>query len=49
MNNDIYTQLVNSAHDDTEFWAWVEFEDGDPVVKDWTRGSKPQKPPWEHP
>lgn len=47
LNETIYSQLVNRAHDDKEFWAWVEFED-DAVVKDFKPGDKPEKPPWEH-
>ena len=46
----IYDQLVNDAHDDKTFWAWVSFDgDDDPVVEDWTRnnGEYPGAPPWE--
>lgn len=43
----IYNQLINQAHDDVDFWAWVEFEDDGPILKDFTRGSRPEKPPWE--
>lgn len=58
LNDDIYTQLVNDAHDDVDFWAFVEFPDGDcpsdldadgPVVIDYSRGDRPEKAPWEYP
>jgi len=49
LNDGIYSQLINEAHDDKQFWAWVEFEDDGPVVKDTTRGDMPTEPPWEHP
>jgi hypothetical protein len=50
LNEDIYRQLVNRAHDDTDYWAWVEFEDDEePVVKDYKRGTMPESPPWQHP
>lgn len=49
LNSVIYQQLMNDVHGETDFWAWVEFEDGDPVVTDFRRGDRPEKPPWEHP
>lgn len=49
MGEAIYTQLINQAHDDVDFWAWIDFDGDDgPVLEDWTRGTRPEKPPWEH-
>jgi len=50
MEESIYEQTVNDAHDHLTFWAWVDFDGGDPVVEDWTRtrdDEPPQSPPWE--
>jgi len=48
----IYSQMVNTAHDDREFWAWVNFDgDGDAVVEDYVKQNEgdgyPGAPPWE--
>lgn len=52
MGGGIYEQMINGAHDDMEFWAWVNFDtDGDPVLEDYLKQSKgagyPGAPPWE--
>jgi len=48
--SEIYNQLMNEAHDHKTYWAWVEFDDGDPLLKHWKISDEcPQSPPWEHP
>lgn len=50
LNDSIYTQQVNS-NDSRTLWAWVNFDDGEPVVEDTSfgdpQGGPPSKPPWE--
>lgn len=43
----IYKQLINQAHDSKEYWAWIEFENDSPILKDFVRGEMPDSPPWE--
>ena len=48
LNNIIYKQLINQAHDDKDMWVFVDFEQEDPVAIDFSRGIMPKKPPWEY-
>ena len=47
----IYEQMVNTAHDDHTFWAWVDFDNHEkPTVEDWIKTKDegyPGAPPWE--
>ncbi len=51
MADGIYKQIINRAHDDKEYWAWVSFDQDTPTIEDYKRKPEghgpPQKPPWE--
>lgn len=49
LNKTLYEQLINRAHDSKTYWAWVEFEDDNAVIKEYAIGERPEKPPWGHP
>lgn len=49
MADGLYSQLMNEAHDEYTFWAWINFDGDKPVVEDWTKnksGDYPGNPPW---
>ena len=52
MGEGIYEQMINTAHDDKEYWAWVSFDEDTPKFDDWKRlpegEGPPEKPPWEY-
>jgi len=51
MVDEIYSQVMNDAHDHLTFWAWVNFDrDDTAVIEDWTRnnGDYPGAPPWDN-
>jgi len=50
LGNDIYTSFSNRKNDHKTYWGWVEFDGGDPLLKDVKTSEEcPEKPPWEHP
>lgn len=54
MGESVYEQMVsNGTPDDVVFWAWVNFDEDDPIVEETKRRREsegpPDSPPWDEP